>query len=70
VAPAMARVHAILVDVKGMMSKVREETERVDQAIHTMIDRIDDTADRMRSSVWAKTGRLVSSAACARSSNR
>src|SRR5205823_5117363 len=59
IAPAMARVHAILDDVKGVTSKVREETERVDQAIHNTIDRIDDTADRVRSNVRAKTSRLI-----------
>lgn len=59
VAPAMARVNAILDDVKGVTAKVKEETERVDHAIHTTIDRIDDTADRVRSNVRAKTGRLV-----------
>lgn len=66
VAPAMARVHAILddvkdmtSDVKGVTSRVREETERVDHAIHTTIDRIDDTADRVRSSVRDKANRLI-----------
>jgi hypothetical protein len=38
---------------------VKEETERVDTAIRTTIDRVDDTADRMRSTVRAKTSRLV-----------
>ena len=42
VAPAMVRVNAILDDVKGVTAKVREETERVDHAIHTTIDRIDE----------------------------
>lgn len=59
VAPAMARVNAILDDVKGVSAKVKEETERVDTAIRTTIDRVDDTADRMRSTVRAKTSRLV-----------
>lgn len=59
VAPAMARVNAILDDVKGVSAKVREETERVDQAIRTTMDRVDDTADRVRSNVRAKTSRLV-----------
>jgi hypothetical protein len=31
--------------------KVKEEAERVDHAIHTMMDRIDGTADRLRSNV-------------------
>jgi len=59
VAPAMARVNAILDDVKDVSAKVKEETVRVDHAIHTTIDRIDDTADRVRSNVRAKTSRLV-----------
>ena len=59
VAPAMSRVNAILDDVKGVTAKVKEETERVDQAIHTTIDRIDDTADRVRTNVRAKTSALV-----------
>ena len=59
VAPAMTRVNAILDDVKVVSAKVKEETERVDQAIHTTMDRIDDTADRVRSNVRAKTSRVV-----------
>jgi len=59
IAPAMVRVNAILDDVKGVTAKVKEETERADQAIHRTIDRIDDTADRVRSNVRAKTSRVV-----------
>jgi hypothetical protein len=59
VAPAMARVNAILDDVKTVTAKVKEETERVDHAIHTTMDRIDDTANRMRSNVRAKTSAVV-----------
>lgn len=59
VAPAMARVNAILDDVKGVTAKVREETERVDQAIRTTMDRVDNTADRVRSNVRVKTSRIV-----------
>jgi len=59
VAPAMARVNAILDDVKTVTAKVKEEAERVDHAIHTTMDRIDDTADRMRSNMRAKTGAVV-----------
>src|ERR1043166_3529685 len=59
VAPAMVRVNAILDDVKDVTAKVREETERVDHAIQTTIDRIDDTADRVRSNVREKTSRVV-----------
>lgn len=59
IVPLMARVNAILDDVKGVTTKVKEETERVDHAIHTTIDRIDDTAERVRSNVRAKTSRLI-----------
>jgi hypothetical protein len=59
VAPAMARVNAILDDVKMVTATVREETERVDHAITTTMDRIDDTAGRIRSSVRARTGAVV-----------
>jgi hypothetical protein len=59
IAPAMARVNAILEDVKGVTTKVKEETERVDHAIRTTMDRVDDTADRVRSNVRAKTSRVV-----------
>jgi hypothetical protein len=59
VAPAMMRVNAILDDVRDVTTKVKEETERVDQAIHSTIDRIDDTADRVRTNVRAKTGKVV-----------
>ena len=59
VAPAMARVNAILDDVKAVSAKVKAETERVDQAIHSTMGRIDDTADRVRSNVRARTSRFV-----------
>ncbi len=59
VAPAMARVNAILHDVQTVTATVKEETERVDRAIHTTMDRIDDTADRVRSNVRAKASVVV-----------
>jgi hypothetical protein len=59
VAPAMVRVNAILEDVKAVSARVKEETERVDQAIHSTMDRLDTTADRVRSNVREKTSRLV-----------
>lgn len=59
VAPVVARVNAILDDVKGVTATVREETDRVDHAIRSTMDRVDDTADRVRSNVRAKTSRVV-----------
>jgi hypothetical protein len=57
--PAMARINAILEDMKGVSARVKEETDRVDQAIRVTMDRVDDTADRVRSNVKARTSRLV-----------
>jgi hypothetical protein len=59
IAPAMQRVNAILGDVKDVTAKVKEETERVDHAIRSTMDRVDDTAERVKGSVRAKTSWLV-----------
>jgi len=59
ITPLTARVNTILDDVKVVTTKVKEETERVDVAIHRTIDRVDDTADRVRSNVRAKTSKVV-----------
>src|SRR5438874_13070018 len=59
VAPAMARVTAILDDVKHVSARVKEESDRVDHAIRSTIDRVDDTADRVRSNVRAKTSWII-----------
>ena len=59
VEPTVARVNAILNDVKDVTAKVKEETERVDQVIRTTMDRVDDTADRVRTNVRAKASWVV-----------
>ncbi|HEV3139431.1 MAG TPA: hypothetical protein VGY57_02885, partial [Vicinamibacterales bacterium] len=59
VAPMVVRVNGILDDVKVVTTRVKEETERVDDAIRTTIHRVDDTADRVRSNVRAKTSRVI-----------
>jgi hypothetical protein len=59
VAPMMSTVNAILDDVRGVTTTVKEETERVDHALRSTIHRVDDTADRVRSNVRAKTSRVV-----------
>lgn len=59
VAPAVTRLNAILDDVRAVSERVKLKTEHVDHAIHTTMDRIDDTADRVRWNVRAKTSRLV-----------
>jgi uncharacterized protein YoxC len=51
VAPLRERVEDILRDVNAITTRVSHETERVDQAIHTTIDRVDETAARVTHSV-------------------
>ena len=45
--------------MKTVTATVKEETERVNHAIHTTMGRIDNTASRMRSNVRAKTSAVV-----------
>jgi hypothetical protein len=60
VAPAMARLNAILDDVKGVTTRVKHDSEEVDRAIRTTMERVDQTAGRVRSDVRSKTNRIVS----------
>jgi pyrimidine operon attenuation protein/uracil phosphoribosyltransferase len=59
VAPTMLRVHSILDDVKSVSATVKADTDRVENAIHSTINRVDDTVDRMRSNVRSKTSRII-----------
>jgi hypothetical protein len=59
VAPAMARVNTILDDVKGVTSRVSEEAERMDHAIRETIERVDETADRVRVRVRSRANRFI-----------
>lgn len=59
VAPALARVNGILDDVKDVTSRVTVEAERMDHAVRETVDRVDETADRVRTGVRASTRRLV-----------
>jgi len=54
-APTMMRVNAILDDLRGVTTTVREETERVDQAIRDTMHRVDDTAVLVRRTMRVKT---------------
>jgi hypothetical protein len=54
IAPVRARVDAILGDVKTLTARVNEEAERVDQAIHGTINRVDNTAEHLKSTVREK----------------
>ena len=59
IAPAMIRVNAILDDVRSVSATVKAETERVDDAIHSTMDRVDHTVDRVRWNVRARTSRII-----------
>ena len=54
IAPIREKVDAILGDVKAVTARVNSEAERVDDAIHGTIDRVDHTAEHLKSSVMDK----------------
>ncbi|HET7698589.1 MAG TPA: hypothetical protein VFK57_22935 [Vicinamibacterales bacterium] len=59
IAPLREKVDAILVDVKSITARVSQQTERVDHAITGTIDRVDDTASRVRAGVHDKVSQAV-----------
>ena len=54
IAPVREKVDAILGDVKSLTARVNSEAERVDQAIHGTINRVDNTAEHLKSTVMDK----------------
>lgn len=59
IAPLREKVDAILVDVKAVTARVSQQTERVDHAITGTMDRVDVTAERVRSSVRERVAQAV-----------
>ena len=59
IAPVREKVEAILGDVKSVTARVSTQTERVNHAITGTMDRVDDTAERMRTTVQEKVARAV-----------
>jgi hypothetical protein len=59
IAPLREKVDAILVDVKSITARVSQQTERVDHAINGTIERVDDTASRVRAGVHDKVSQAV-----------
>jgi len=51
IAPLREKADAILADVKTVTARVAHQTERVDHAITGTIDRVDETAERVRAGV-------------------
>src|SRR4029079_11555581 len=59
IAPLREKADAILLDVKSVTARVSQQTERVDHAISGTIDRVDDTAARVRAGVHDKVSQAV-----------
>jgi hypothetical protein len=59
IAPIREKVDSILADVKGITARVSQQTVRVDHAIADTIERVDDTAARVRSAVHDKVNRAA-----------
>lgn len=59
IAPLREKVDAILADVRTVTARVSQQTERVDHAISGTMDRVDETAERVRSSVRDKVAQAT-----------
>ena len=59
IAPIREKVDAILGDVKVVTSRVAHQTERVDEAVTGTIQRVDETAARVRAGVNDKVSQAV-----------
>ena len=59
IAPIREKVDAILVDVKTVTSRVAHQTERVDHAVTGTINRVDDTAARVRAGVFDRVNQAA-----------
>jgi hypothetical protein len=54
IAPLRAKVDDILADVKSVTARVSQQTERVDHAISDTMGRVDDTAEKVKTTVREK----------------
>lgn len=57
--PIREKVDAILADVKTVTARASHQAERVDYAINGTIDRVDETAARVRAGVHDKVSRVA-----------
>jgi hypothetical protein len=58
-APLRQKADVILTNLQAITTRVSDKTERVDQAITDTIDRVDETADRMKHSVRGKVAQAT-----------
>ncbi|HEX5476028.1 MAG TPA: hypothetical protein VFX12_15325 [Vicinamibacterales bacterium] len=59
IAPLREKVETILADVQVVTARVSQQTERVDHAITGTMDRVDETAERMKTSMRDKAIQAV-----------
>jgi uncharacterized protein YoxC len=59
IAPLREKVDGILADVRAVTSSVSHQTERVNHAISGTIERVDETADRVKGSVRDRVNQAV-----------
>ena len=59
IAPLREKVDGILTDVRAVTASVSHQTERVHHAISGTMERVDETADRVKGSVRDKVNQAV-----------
>jgi hypothetical protein len=59
ITPIRDKVDAILADVKGITARASHQAERVDHAITGTIERVDETATRVRAGVHDKVSQAA-----------
>lgn len=59
IAPIREKVDAILEDVKTVTARVSHQTERVDHAITGTMERVDETAERVKTSLRDKVAQAA-----------
>src|SRR5205823_10635509 len=59
ITPLREKVDAILLDVKSVTARVSQQSERVDHAISGTMERVDETAGRVRSSVRERVAQAI-----------
>lgn len=59
IAPLRDKVDGILADLKAVTARVSQKTERVDQAISGTMDRVDVTAERVKTTVADKVNQAI-----------
>ena len=59
IAPLREKVDSILTDVQSITARVSKQSERVDQAVSGTIERVDETAARVRAGVYDRVSQAV-----------